>query len=249
VIHGRQLALAGVIAAIALTAVVWLIPRKRFAPPAVRVDPMPLAAEPHAAPPTAPLASQPQPTPARSATARTRGSPLAAELNAPGFDAQHDVATLHAMLRQYLQHLRGRQGHPVGNDSDLARVLTGHNSMKLVILPVAHSALTPDWATVRSLGHTVLHPPTRPRCLRNPLRRPRPKTLHARRRDRKPRHSRHRTQRFVRDGRGEHSIAIDVPVRASASGFVRHGNTYSPGRCLEIDWLHISKVWLQPPGF
>jgi len=144
VIHGRQLALAGVIAAIALAAVVWLIPRKRFAPPAVRVDPMPLAAEPHAAPPTAPLASQPQPTPAPSATARTRGSPLAAELNAPGFDAQHDVATLHAMLRQYLQHLRGRQGRPVGNDSDLARVLTGHNPMKLVILPVAHSALTPD---------------------------------------------------------------------------------------------------------
>jgi hypothetical protein len=99
-----SLALAGVIAAIALAAVVWLIPRKRFAPPAVRVDPMPLAAEPHAAPPTAPLASQPQPTPARSATARTRGSPLAAELNARGFDAQHDVATLHAMLRQYLQH-------------------------------------------------------------------------------------------------------------------------------------------------
>jgi hypothetical protein len=66
------------------------------------------------------------------------------ELNADGFDAQHDVATLHAMLRQYLQHLHGRQGHPLGNDSDLARVLTGHNPMKLVILPPTHSALTPD---------------------------------------------------------------------------------------------------------
>ena len=75
---------------------------------------------------------------------RARGSRLAAGLNAPGFDPQHDVATLHAMLRQYLQHLHGRQGHPVGNDSDLARVLTGHNPMKLVVLPPTHSALSPD---------------------------------------------------------------------------------------------------------
>ena len=84
----------------------------------------------------------PGPTP--KAASRTRGSPLAAELNAPGFDAQHDVATLHALLRQYQHLLRGRQGRPIGNDSDLAQVLTGHNPMKLVILPVNHSALTPD---------------------------------------------------------------------------------------------------------
>ena len=48
------------------------------------------------------------------------------------------------MLRQYLRHLHGRQGHPIGSDGDLARVLTGHNPMKLVVLPSTHSALSPD---------------------------------------------------------------------------------------------------------
>jgi hypothetical protein len=86
----------------------------------------------------------PAPEPSPKTNSRARGSPLAAELNAPGFDAQHDVATLHAMLRQYQRLLRGRQGRPLGNDSDLAHVLTGHNPMKLVILPANHSALTPD---------------------------------------------------------------------------------------------------------
>lgn len=81
----------------------------------------------------------PSPAPRDS---RTSGSPLAAELNAPRFDAQHDVETLHAMLRQYLRILHGRQGHPIGNDADLARVLTGHNPMKLVVLPTDHPALS-----------------------------------------------------------------------------------------------------------
>ena len=40
--------------------------------------------------------------------------------------------------------LHGRQGPPLGNDSDLARILTGHNPMKLAILPRDHPALTPD---------------------------------------------------------------------------------------------------------
>ncbi len=83
------------------------------------------------------------PAPAR-ADLRTAGSPLAAELNSPTFDARHDVATLHAILRQYLRLLHGRQGHPIGNDTDLARALTGRNPMKLVILPPTHPALTPD---------------------------------------------------------------------------------------------------------
>jgi hypothetical protein len=76
--------------------------------------------------------------------ARTAGSPLAAELNAPNSDAQHDVAALHTMLRQYFRLLHGRQGRPLGNDSDLARILTGHNPMKLVILPPGHAALSAD---------------------------------------------------------------------------------------------------------
>lgn len=48
------------------------------------------------------------------------------------------------MLRQYLRLLHGRQGLPIGNDSDLSRVLTGHNPMKLVLLPQRHPALSAD---------------------------------------------------------------------------------------------------------
>ena len=93
--------------------------------------------------------SDPPPAPVSSAEAerpdpRKAGSPLAANLNAPASDAQHDVEALQGMLRQYLRLLHRRQGLPIGNDSDLARVLTGHNPMKLVILPSPHPALSPD---------------------------------------------------------------------------------------------------------
>ena len=132
--------------ALALTATaLWLLREEPPAPVAVRAAAAPESAETREAPRLAPPAPAPAAAPAAPlASARTRGSPLAAELNAPGFDAQHDVATLHAMLRQYLHALRGRQGHPIGNDSDLARVLTGRNPMKLVVLPPQHAALTPD---------------------------------------------------------------------------------------------------------
>ena len=75
---------------------------------------------------------------------RTVGSPLAAELNSPSGTGAQDVQTLHTLLRQYLVHLGRRQGRPIGNDSDLARVLTGGNPMKLVLLPPGHPALSPD---------------------------------------------------------------------------------------------------------
>lgn len=91
------------------------------------------------------LPSAPRPTPARATpNPRTTGSPLSKELNAPNSDATRDLAVLHEILRQYLRLLRQRPGHPIGNDSDLARVLTGRNPMKLVFLPPTHPALTPD---------------------------------------------------------------------------------------------------------
>lgn len=80
----------------------------------------------------------------KPADPRSAGSPLAAELNATGGDAAHDVETLEALLRQYLRHLHHRQGRPIGNDSDLAYVLTGHNPMKLVVLPPDNRALGKD---------------------------------------------------------------------------------------------------------
>lgn len=79
-----------------------------------------------------------------SPDARTAGSPLAAELNAATGDAVHDVQVLHAMLRQYLRNLHRRQGLPIGNDADLARALTGHNPMKLVVIPGNHPAISQD---------------------------------------------------------------------------------------------------------
>ncbi len=138
---GLLLALVGTAT---LIVVVWPSAREPLPPPVVRVAETPPSVEvlPAASTPSVDR-SEPAPPP-RKDDVRTRGSRLAAELNAPGFDAQHDVATLHAMLRQYLHLLHGRQGHPIGNDSDLARVLTGHNPMKLVVLPPTHSALTPD---------------------------------------------------------------------------------------------------------
>jgi hypothetical protein len=112
-----------------------------------RQQPAPEAARPPAPsiPPRAALDAPPaiQPAPAKP-SARQAGSPLARELNAPASDATHDVAALHGMLRQYLRQLRQRPGHPIGNDADLARVLTGHNPMKLVVLPPTHPALSPD---------------------------------------------------------------------------------------------------------
>lgn len=104
--------------------------------PAVSAAGLPLA--------TAPPSKEPQNPPADRTDPRRAGSPLAAELNAPTGDAAHDVETLHALLRQYLRHLHGRQGLPIGNDSDLARALTGHNPMNLIVIPASHPAITSD---------------------------------------------------------------------------------------------------------
>jgi hypothetical protein len=72
------------------------------------------------------------------------GSPLAAELNSPDGDGLHDVRTLRALIRQYLRIMRNRRGPPIGDDIDLARILTGHNPMNLAFLPPGHPALSAD---------------------------------------------------------------------------------------------------------
>ena len=71
-------------------------------------------------------------------------SPLAPELNSDRFPAQHDVDVLHTLLRQYLRRLGRREALPIGNDSDLAKVLGGQNPMKYVTLPANHPAFAPD---------------------------------------------------------------------------------------------------------
>jgi len=71
-------------------------------------------------------------------------SPLAPELNSDRFPAQHDVDVLHTLLRQYLRRLGRREALPIGNDSDLAKVLGGQNPMKYATLPANHPAFSPD---------------------------------------------------------------------------------------------------------
>jgi len=71
-------------------------------------------------------------------------SPLATELNSDRFPAQHDVDVLHTLLRQYLRRLGRREALPIGNDSDLAKVLGGQNPMKYATLPANHPAFAPD---------------------------------------------------------------------------------------------------------
>jgi hypothetical protein len=51
------------------------------------------------------------------------------------------VDTLHTLLRQYLRRLGPKQGLPIGDDSDLAKVLKGQNPMKYASLPADHPAL------------------------------------------------------------------------------------------------------------
>jgi hypothetical protein len=101
----------------------------------------------------------PNPSITTDSDSRKAGSPLAAELNSPNYDARHDVATLHTMLRQYLRITHRRPGPPIGNDSDLARAFTGHNPMKLVVLPTPHPALSPDGRLVDRWGTSYfIHP-------------------------------------------------------------------------------------------
>jgi hypothetical protein len=71
-------------------------------------------------------------------------SPLSPELNSDRFPAQHDVDVLHTLLRQYLRRLGRREALPIGNDSDLAKVLGGQNPMKYATLPANHPAFSPD---------------------------------------------------------------------------------------------------------
>ena len=137
------------VAAFAVVLLAALSLREPASPPphSEAPSPAPAGEPPPAIPPPTDLRSTPTAESVPTAPARDprkAGSPLAGELHSPGFDARHDVATLRAMLRQYLRILHGRQGPPIGNDSDLARVLTGHNPMKLVVLPPEHPALTPD---------------------------------------------------------------------------------------------------------
>jgi hypothetical protein len=85
-----------------------------------------------------------EPQPLSREEALKQGSPLAQKLNAPGFTAQQDVEHLLEMIRQYERAMKQRRAHPIGNDMDLARVLSGKNALKITVIPPGHLALSAD---------------------------------------------------------------------------------------------------------
>jgi hypothetical protein len=155
------LSLAG--SALAAAVMLWfLVPPGPTAPTAPPDDAPPERTLPPATVPSVALETSPPepPDPEQEPDdARTAGSPVAADFNAPDGNAARDVEALHTMLRQYLRHLRRRPARPIGDDSDLAYVLTGHNPMKLVVLPPNHPALSEDgrlrdrWGTPYFIHH------------------------------------------------------------------------------------------------
>lgn len=68
-------------------------------------------------------------------------SPLADELNAPGFDSAHDLAVLRGLIGQLTTVLRLAERPPLGDNADLVAALTGRNRRQVVFLPSDHPAL------------------------------------------------------------------------------------------------------------
>jgi hypothetical protein len=69
------------------------------------------------------------------------GSPLAAEIGAPGRTAADDVETVRRIIGQYTTALQRRAGPPIGDNRDLVRVLSGANPLRLAVLPPGHPAI------------------------------------------------------------------------------------------------------------
>lgn len=126
---------------------------------------LPVSATPARAPvasftPAAPR----EPSAATPTPEATLGDSLAAELNAPGGEPAHDVEVLHTLILRYFRRLHQRAGPPIGDDIDLARILTGRNPLHLLFLRPDHPALSPDghlrdrWGTpyfIHPLGRNV----------------------------------------------------------------------------------------------
>jgi hypothetical protein len=129
----------GLIVAIALIAVILFLPECRNPHPP---QPPVTNAEIIEAPPPAPalplaavVLSEPPPPPSMS---------LADRLNNPLLAATEDVKTLFSISDSYFLNLQNRQGLPIRDDIDLAKVLTGKNPLKLVFLPPDHRAISSD---------------------------------------------------------------------------------------------------------
>lgn len=99
-------------------------------------------ATPTPIPSKADSAPQDDPPQVPQAELARRGSPLAAQLNAPDTSPAQDVVILHDLIRQYVTALQRRAGPPIGDDADLVRALTGRNPLKLTVIPGDHPAIS-----------------------------------------------------------------------------------------------------------
>lgn len=70
----------------------------------------------------------------------TNGLLLARHLNADTNAPQRDVQVLHDLVRRMLFILKERQRPPLGINEDFARVMTGGNRGRVVIIPPSHPA-------------------------------------------------------------------------------------------------------------
>lgn len=105
------------------------------------------------------IAPPPRPTALPSLKSNLQALSLANAIDAKDSEATRDVMALYEILTIYQKALGDRQGTPIGNDTDLARALTGTNPMHQVFLPPGHPALAVKGHLVDRWGTPFyLHP-------------------------------------------------------------------------------------------
>ncbi len=81
------------------------------------------------------------PPPRLPAAAQITGSPLAAELSAPGGTPARDLAVLGGLIAQFTTTYKPGQLPPLGDNEDITAALTGHNRQHVVFIPPDHPAI------------------------------------------------------------------------------------------------------------
>ena len=100
---------------------------------------------PHISPPAeSPVTdvAPPQASPPAATTVdeSSAGSPMAADLNAPGSTVQRDLQIVEELLVAYRSSFP-RSGNPVGDNAEITAALAGRNPLHLVLLPRSHRAI------------------------------------------------------------------------------------------------------------
>ena len=86
----------------------------------------------------------PPSTPARATTgaapASAERSPLADALNSPSADIHADLRLISDIFETFRTNFP-RDGNPVGNNIEITAALTGHNKLRLALIPRDHPAI------------------------------------------------------------------------------------------------------------